>query len=775
MIRLQIDFEAATNATASVSDLRRELDGLEADVTATASASAEASVKIEGVSASIDKTKVAAVAAIAAIAGVTMALRAVANASIEGEKDFTRLDGALRGAGATFDSTDASIQRFFSSLQATTRFSGGEAAQAMAVITRRTRDYALSQDQLVAVTQLSADVAERMGMTIDQASERVIKALEGESRAMRELGASGEDADEIFASLAQRFGGAAAEINGLEQAQARLTNAKDDLIRIAGRLITSNDALITTTRNAARIVEVFTAVIAGGSAETDRLRRNLQAILPSVQASGGSLDLMTSVVVGLVDAVTVGINTLRAFQIAIEVLTGVVRTQASVVLILGTSLLDGLMIPVQVVTRGLQALSEDLARLFDLIPGMDGMAERARRTGASWDSLNASAGQARETLQGMRRELVGDLIPGIERAATNVIDIAEAMAGATRNADAFREGFRSLVEQFDFSEDGAIVLPVGLVFDPEATSTAREAVMDAAESLEVDKGRMTLAIVEQTLREEERLRREAARRAEQLEQARLQVIDRSRQLEFQLLDRTEQQRRILAQMSAEFEISSFEDRARVFGAIEEQRIALAQATTVEEARQIDARLELLRQFAAEADRIDAEAARAREERARRLAGVVTSASMAMGTALGNIFAGADPGEEFSAAVRRLIGNMLIAQGTQITITGAAQLIPGPMFNPVAGAANLALGASATIAGAALGATAGAPSIPTASPAIAPPLPPSTPSMQGGPVGDTFILQANESIITNPVAATEDLRRLERQGARSGVRQGRSAA
>ena len=612
-------------------------------------------------------------------------------------------------------------------------------------------------------------------MTIDQASEQVVRALEGESRQMRELGITGEDTDEIFASLVDRFGGAAMEIDGLEQATARLTNAQDDLIRVAGRLITENVGLTNTVRNAARTVEVFTAVLQGGTAETDALRRNLLAIIPTVGGAGGSIDLMTDVVAGLVDGMTVAINVLRTFDIVITAATAAVRTQAGVVLILGTSLLDGLMIPIQVVTGALGSLSDAFARLFDLIPGMDDMAARARSVGGGWDGLNDAASRARETLRGMRTELVSDLIPGVERATAKIVETAEAMARSSRNAGEFRERFREFVESFDFGEDDTVTIPVGLTLNREEAEEAAGKTKEIAEALEIDKNAMTIGYVQQTLREEERLRQAQARDLERLNDERARGLARSADLEFSLLSRSEQQRRILAQTAAEFEIHSFEERAAVFDRIEEQRIALGQATNIEEARLISERLDLLREFAAEADRIDAEATRAREERARRLASVVTSASMAMGTALGNIFAGADPGEEFSAAVRRLIGNMLIAQGTQLTIAGAAQLIPGPLFNPVAGGANLALGAAATVAGAALGATAGAPSVPSAAPALAPPAPPSMGGNGGGSFGDTYIVNANESIISNPVNTAEDLRRLTRQGRRSGVREGRSAA
>jgi hypothetical protein len=774
-IRLQIDFETAANAAATITSLREELESLEVNINATASASAEASVTVETMERSFSKAKVAAIAVVAAVAGVTLALRGVAQASIEGEKDFTRLDGALRGVGAGFDSSDASIQRFFMSLQSTTRFAGGEAAQAMETITRRTRDYALTQEQLVAITRISADVAERRGMTLNQASEQVVRALEGETRQMRELGVTGEDTDEIFASLVERFGGASAEINGLDQATARLSNAKDDLIRVGGRLITQNQALTNTTRNVARIIEVFTAVLQGGTAETDALRRNLVAIFPVARATGASVSFLGEAVAGVVDVVTVAINTFRVFEGVLRIVTAAATTQASVVLILGTSLLDGLMIPIQVVTGALGGLSEAFARLFDLVPGMEGMAARARSVGSSWDGLNDSASRARETLRGMRAELVDGIIPRLTSTAESVMDLGDAMARSTANAAEFRERFRELVADFDFGEDDAVTIPVGLTFNREAAEAAAEEALDVAEALEVDKHAMTIGRVQDTLREEERLRREQERELARLNDERARGLQRAADLEFSLLSRSEQQRRILAQTAAEFEINSFEERAAVFARIEQERVSLGLATNIEEARLISERLDLLRQFAAEADRIDAEATRAREERARRLASVVTSASMAMGTALGNIFSGADPGEEFSAAVRRLIGNMLIAQGTQLTIAGAAQLIPGPLFNPVAGGANLALGAAATVAGAALGATAGAPAVPSAAPALAPPAPPSMGNGGGGSFGDTYIINANESIISNPVNTAEDLRRLTRQGRRSGVREGRSAA
>jgi hypothetical protein len=772
-VRLEIGFEAAIPAAEQIARLRGELSELGSAIDATSGETDRATDAQRQLSEAASVVAVGVAAVTAAAVGAAVAIARVARASIDGERDFTRLDNALRGAGASFDSGDAQIREFFGTLQRTTRFSGGEAAQAMALITRRTQDFALSQEELAELTRTSADVAEQLGVTLEAASERVIKALEGESRAMRELGVEGETAEEIFAAIQERFDGAAQAANGLDLATARLTNAYDDLVRIAGRAITEHEGLQATVRAAAVVVEVLADILDTANEEYAEMRAQLAQIIPAFGASGASADQFAVAVGGVVRGLAVAINTLRAAEIAAIGLRIGVHALATGVVALGTAVLEGMVLPIGVATEALRDLAQRTAEVLGFIPGMGAVARAAQGVADGFGDAADGVESVRAALQGTRDEALRTFGEASREGVARIGEIANAMAETDEAARRFAESFREAVAAAGpGATDVDVMARVRVALDARGDDEARAAGERIAE--QVDRGR----------EEKERaLARDRERRAREMSAQIARAEVEASRIVLSLMDDQERRAHTLARARVAFGVEGYADEIdlaaeseRILSEIrkassDEQRAALSEDLAL--IREYHAeRQALARESAAEEARLQAEA----EANARRMAQGITQAARTSGAAIGRIFAGADPGEEFARLALQQVGSLIAGIGEAAIIEGALQLIPGPSFNPAAGGARIALGAAAVALGSGMGAAASASAPQSAAGAAPPPQPAQAQPMPGGGGGggETFIQYNDFGPHADPYAAAREQRRAGEAGQRAGVGRGRAA-
>lgn len=768
-VRLFIDFEAAGQASGDLARMRSELQGLHTDLADTTQAGDRTTGSMDGMKTAATALAVGVAAVTAAAGAAAVAIARVAAASIEGEKDFTRLDNALRGAGAAFDSSDEQLQAFFNQLQSTTRFAGGEAAQAMAIITRRARDFNLSQQELAEVTRVSADVAEQLGISLEAAGERVVKALEGESRALRELGVEGENADDIFEALQERFAGAAESIDPLEQATARLTNAYDDLVRVAGRYITQNEALQNSVRNAAIVVEVLTSVLDQNNESTAELRALLAQIIPSFDSAGASAEFFARVVGVLVRGLAIGINTFRAFEMALVAARITGAGLATGLATLATIINEGLTRAVTLGLEQLGRLAEGFAAVAGFIPGMGGIEQAAQRAA---DAIGAASQNTRafaDEMRTMRRDVQDAFAETAREGTARIAELANAMAetdeAARRFADAFREAVREAGDAVEAPEVMARV----------RVSLAREGDDEAAAV-----GERIAETVDRAREQKEReLARDRERRARELSAAIARIEQERNRLLLNLMDEEERRADILYRAREAFAVDGWSaeiDVAQESAAILEE---LRKTQDEREREALEQRLFLLRQFseaqreiAAENAAIETERQRALERQAAETARRITQASAAAGAAIGRIFAGADPGEEFARLALQQVGKLITGIGEAAILEGAIMSIPGPSFSPF-GAAKIAAGVVAVGFGTGLGAAASGvgTSTPAASAAPAPPEPVSFGNgAGGGPIEQ--VNQYNDfGPFRDPYAAAREQKRAMEAGARGGFNQG----
>ena len=773
-VRLNIGFEAAIPAAQQIAGLRAELSQLGDAIDSTATETTRADTGLAGLSdaAKVLAVGVAAVTGAAVAAGVAIAR--VARASIAGERDFLRLDNALRGAGASFDSTDAQLREFFGELQRATRFSGGEAAQAMALITRRTQEFALSQEELSELTRTSADVAEQLGITLEAASERVVKALEGESRAMRELGVEGETAEEIFAAIQERFDGAAQSANGLDLATARLTNAYDDLVRIAGRAITEHEGLQSTIRAAASVVELLAGILDSANDEYADLRDLLRQIVPSFGDTSASAEQFAAVLGGVVRGLGIGINTLRALEMGVIGTRIAVHGLAVGVVSLGTAVLEGMVIPIGVATDALETLARRTAAVLGFIPGMDGLARAAQSTADGFASASDGVEAVSSALAGTREEALRTFGEMSREGVARIGDLANAMAETDEAARRFSEEFRRAVSELGTAAgDVEVMSRVRVALDARGDEEARQAGERIAE--EVDRGRA---------QKEGQLARDRERRAREMSAQIARAEADGARILLSLMDEQERRADTLARARVAFAREGSSEEIDIARETERVLDEIRKAATEEERDRLEQELALLRDYhearqaiaretAEHERRLQAEA----EANARRMAQEITQGARAAGAAIGRIFAGADPGQEFARLALQQVGRLISGIGEAAIIEGALQLIPGPSFNPAAGGLRMGLGAAAVALGSGMGAAASGVSAPSAAAGTAPP-PPQPAQAQPLPAaaqtGETFIQYNDFGPHVDPYAAAREQRRAGESGQRAGVGRGRAA-
>lgn len=177
----------------------------------------------------------------AGIAGlVTGTIGMFAKASVESaaaaDAAWGRVESAVRNVGMNFDLTRGSLDRLFTKIQQTTRYSDDDAADAFATLVRMSSDYTGSIRELSLVT----DVAAAKKMDLASAAEVVGKVMAGETGHLKRLGVVVREGESAMEALRRQFAGfSERDARSLQGQLAQIANAWDNLKEAFGRALTS--------------------------------------------------------------------------------------------------------------------------------------------------------------------------------------------------------------------------------------------------------------------------------------------------------------------------------------------------------------------------------------------------------------------------------------------------------------------------------------------------------------------------------------------------------
>lgn len=158
--------------------------------------------------------KKAAVPAAAAVAGLAAAGGLAVKAAMDDAKAQTELARQLRTTVKASDNLIASVEEQIATMELATGVADNDLRQALATLTRGTKDAAAGMD----LVTLAVDVAAATGKDLQSVSEALSKAYNGQTTALAKLDPSlrglvkaGADTDQIFKAMSETFGGAAAD------------------------------------------------------------------------------------------------------------------------------------------------------------------------------------------------------------------------------------------------------------------------------------------------------------------------------------------------------------------------------------------------------------------------------------------------------------------------------------------------------------------------------------------------------------------------------------
>ena len=218
------------------------LDGLDRRMARTTAQGGKLQTSMRGSMLAVTAKAAAVTALIASVRRLNRSLQDLAKVAEDNDRAMRRAARGMQNFGASSEGARAMLQSLADELQRTTRFAAGDVLSAYATLEAQTQELGITHGELVRALRLSADVAEELGTGIEQASRRVTRAIEGEARAMRELGIQGNTLEERMASLEKRYGGTAKQADSLSAFTDQLSNGLADQKDELGRVITESQA-----------------------------------------------------------------------------------------------------------------------------------------------------------------------------------------------------------------------------------------------------------------------------------------------------------------------------------------------------------------------------------------------------------------------------------------------------------------------------------------------------------------------------------------------------
>lgn len=167
-----------------------------------------------------------------------------AKASVESaataEAAWGRVEVAVSNAGITFKNVQGDLDKLFTKLQETTRYSDDDAASAFATLVTISGDYAGSLKNLT----LAADIAAQKQIDIGEAAQIVGKVMAGETGMLKRYGIVVKEGADAMQALRDKFHGFAEKDAGtLSGRLAAVANAWDNVKEAIGRALLGGDAM----------------------------------------------------------------------------------------------------------------------------------------------------------------------------------------------------------------------------------------------------------------------------------------------------------------------------------------------------------------------------------------------------------------------------------------------------------------------------------------------------------------------------------------------------
>ncbi|MGV8130804.1 MAG: hypothetical protein ACP5N7_01750, partial [Candidatus Pacearchaeota archaeon] len=139
---------------------------------------------INGITDSFRELKSIALGAAAAL-GLAFGGKAIIDAAIEQEDSINKLNTSLEQAGIYSKQTSDSLLEFAATLQNTTKYSEDAVISNLNLLTSLTN---LDEQGLKKASKASLDLAARLGIDIDTATQMVTKSINGNSTALQKNG-----------------------------------------------------------------------------------------------------------------------------------------------------------------------------------------------------------------------------------------------------------------------------------------------------------------------------------------------------------------------------------------------------------------------------------------------------------------------------------------------------------------------------------------------------------------------------------------------------------
>jgi hypothetical protein len=172
----------------------------------------------------------------------------------DAEAAWARVESAVTNTGISFNIVRQDLDKLFSSIQTTTRYSDDDAADAFARLLSITQDYSGSVKNLALATNIAA--AKKIDLV--SAAELVGKAAIGETGALKKQGIVIKEGQDAITELSKRFRGFAEHDAATMQGELhQVANAWDNVKEAVGRALLGIDA---TSVGTTKLVDTLTGL-----------------------------------------------------------------------------------------------------------------------------------------------------------------------------------------------------------------------------------------------------------------------------------------------------------------------------------------------------------------------------------------------------------------------------------------------------------------------------------------------------------------------------------
>ncbi len=202
-----------------------------------------------------------AFAGLASTAAVTAFFKSAVQGAEEENQAMRRLKFAVESAGQSFTNAQGQIQAWAQGIQQVTRFTDGQAIEAMGKFVRVTGDTVQAQKASQLAMSLSVATGKDLSTTTEVLTNIINKNERGVSMARKEFGAliaGAENGQQVLDILSAKFGDAALKEEGFSKETAALSNNWNELKDSVGNavipVLTTLTGLLNDGVNAVRAV-----------------------------------------------------------------------------------------------------------------------------------------------------------------------------------------------------------------------------------------------------------------------------------------------------------------------------------------------------------------------------------------------------------------------------------------------------------------------------------------------------------------------------------------